>query len=192
MLTHFTWLPWGPRGACNWVFCSSARRVCQTMHKIPRNMIVKNNEKQTDCQNNNTFIVTDYYFGTQTVRGWHALDFSVSWVFNRMEVDPPKSSPSVLGDGFFTSLISCSNLCDLARSLAVRKTHRPLDCSDSCTDMGVQADPIRFSLLNSPSNYFERRFDRQKIHILKQKLGQKKYLSWNAQISKESWFLQIA
>ena len=142
MSTQITWLPWGPRGAGSWVFCSSARRACQTMHLILRNTIDKNNEKQTDCQNNNTFIVTDYYFGTQTVRGWHALDFSVSWVFNRIEVDPPTLEVmwfeltyiylSILNKSCTNSTLAYLTLCATLRP-SLFETHRPLDCSEPST-----------------------------------------------------------
>ena len=77
--------------------------------------------------------------GRKGLRGWHALDFSVSWVFNRIEVDPSKSSPSVLGDGFLTNRISCTlrnpflfeNLTDL--SIAVKPR-----------GMGAQSGPLGF------------------------------------------------
>ena len=42
------------------------------------------------------------------------------------------------------------------------------------TGMRAQSGPIRFSPLNSPSNYFGRRFGRQRINIFKQKFTQKK------------------
>ena len=42
---------------------------------LPRNTVGKNNEKQTDCQNNNNFIVSDYYCGTQRVKGLACTGF---------------------------------------------------------------------------------------------------------------------
>ena len=58
----------------------------------------------------------------------------------------------------------------LAQPFSVRKPYRPLGCSETPIDMRTQAGPIRFSPLNSASNYFGRRFGRQKIKIFKQNI----------------------
>ena len=68
---------------------------------------------------------------------------------------------------------NCNSFWDLAQSFSVQKPYRPLDYSETSTNMRVQAGPIRFSLLNSPSNYFGRRFGRRRIKFFKKNLLKK-------------------